>query len=173
MTTTTVDTLTLSHYGDVDTIIPRSVPADQQADAWTYAKPVGLWVSVDGPDDWKQWCEVEGWRDIDAQHHHRVTLHEDANVLHLASVEEMTAFHEEFSCPDKVIAEASPLLATKFRAIDWTTVASRYQGIIIAPYQWSLRLSELSWYYPWDCASGCIWDADAIQAVTTVRGPRR
>lgn len=39
-----------------------------------------------------------------------------------------------------------------------------YAGIIITPYQWARRL-ELSWYYNWDCASGCIWDVSAILGV--------
>ena len=48
--------------------------------------------------------------------------------------------------------------------IDWKKVKSKYQGIIIAPYQWSCRLNlDSNWYYGWDCASGCIWDLDCIK----------
>ena len=53
------------------------------------------------------------------------------------------------------------------RYIDWPAVATDYPGLIIAPYQWSCRMSEFTrWYYGWDCASGCIWNADAIARVT-------
>ena len=24
---------------------------------------------------------------------------------------------------------------------------------------------ETRWYYGWDCASGCVWDASAVQSV--------
>ncbi len=49
-------------------------------------------------------------------------------------------------------------------------VAKLYQGIIIAPYCYSIRLdNDCFWYYPWDCASGCIWDATAIAALVPVQ----
>lgn len=47
--------------------------------------------------------------------------------------------------------------------LDWLKVKQKYQGIIIAPYQWKCRMAqETKWYYGWDCASGCIWDLDCI-----------
>lgn len=50
--------------------------------------------------------------------------------------------------------------------INWPMVADRYQGIVIAPYLWSRRMDGGLWYYGWDCASGCIWDAAAVASVT-------
>ena len=56
-------------------------------------------------------------------------------------------------------------------AIRWQDVALDYQGILIAPYQWSLRLDkDFRWYYMWDCASGCIWDLSAIASLTLLQG---
>jgi hypothetical protein len=50
--------------------------------------------------------------------------------------------------------------------IDWSKVAAKHQGIIIAPYCYARRLTyHTAWYYGWDCASGCIWDLKAIQSV--------
>jgi hypothetical protein len=52
------------------------------------------------------------------------------------------------------------------RSINWAGVAKDYQGVIIAPFVWDRRLHDAySWYYTWDCASGCIWDAAAIERV--------
>ncbi len=52
------------------------------------------------------------------------------------------------------------------KAVDWTRIASEYQGIIIAPYVWECRLNDsCNWYYGWDCASGCIWDAAAVALI--------
>ncbi len=60
-----------------------------------------------------------------------------------------------------------PLLMRKFKItyqLEWDKVKDKYQGIIIAPYQWECRLAlETCWYYGWDCASGCIWDLDCIK----------
>lgn len=55
--------------------------------------------------------------------------------------------------------------------IDWQAVASDHDGIIISPYNWPAR-HEMIWYYPWDCASGCIWNADAITSITIHDGAR-
>ena len=55
------------------------------------------------------------------------------------------------------------------RMIQWDRVAERYQGIVITPYIWSRRLEpETHWYYPWDCASGCIWDGEAVESITVL-----
>lgn len=44
-----------------------------------------------------------------------------------------------------------------------TFIGARYDGIVITPYVWSMRLDRSAfWYYGWDCASGCIWNASAV-----------
>ena len=55
--------------------------------------------------------------------------------------------------------------------IDWAAVARCYQGIIIPTYHFEFRFDThvSDWYYGWDCASGCIWDAGAIASVSLVR----
>jgi hypothetical protein len=71
------------------------------------------------------------------------------------------------------------------RRIDWPKVSERYDGVVIAPYVWSLRMGDYEmiegrmrktpdsaisdWYYPWDCASGCIWKASAIKAFDLIK----
>jgi hypothetical protein len=114
-------------------------------------KPKGFWVSVDG--DWARWCETDWERGLGA-HEHRVTLGPQANILRLSSEADIHTFTRVYG----------NLLDT-YR-IDWPLVASRYQGIIIAPYIWECRLDRrCSWYYTWDCASGCIWGLSAIKAL--------
>jgi hypothetical protein len=76
----------------------------------------------------------------------------DARVLHLSSSDELLAFHAEFGLDNWKVS--------------WIAVAEQWQGIIIAPYLWERRLGDPSWYYTWDCASGCIWDATAIASVS-------
>lgn len=50
--------------------------------------------------------------------------------------------------------------------IDWRKVERDFAGIEIAPYQYRLRFDRnVSWYYPWDVASGCLWDVDVIKHV--------
>ena len=152
--------LSLSHYSNAETLVPHSTFADK--DRWTrHDKPTGLWVSVDGPDDWAAWNESEQFRDTSQQNQFRVTLAEDANVLMLDSDDAILKFTDEYVALE---------LGYGTYAVDWRAVASRYQGIIVAPYQWGLRYAqEARWYGGWDCASGCLWDASAISTVSLVR----
>jgi len=129
-------------------------------------KPHGLWISVDGADDWPEWCTAEDFIDMDKQYHYDVLLHKNANILHLQNADEIRAFHRQWR-------EEKPRIPKLDRyQIDWPKLANHYQGIIIAPYCWSMRLDmEVDWYYGWDCASGCIWDSSAIQSIDLIREP--
>jgi hypothetical protein len=56
--------------------------------------------------------------------------------------------------------------------IDWKKVAKEYSGIEICPYIGEQRL-KFSWYYPWDVASGCVWDNSAVKSINLVSGPNK
>jgi hypothetical protein len=120
-------------------------------------KPHGLWVSVEGEEDWKSWCEKEDYCVEKLRYAHLVTLKSDAKILHLKTPEEIVDFTEKYK--RKIIP-----YNIDFYQISWGKVKKYYQGIIIAPYQWDCRLSsDTAWYYGWDCASGCIWDLSCIE----------
>lgn len=125
-------------------------------------KPKGLWVSVEGDMDWKQWCEAEGFGLNRLTCATEIVLHPDATVLHINGPQKLMAFHHAY------LADHEPdthRWERNFR-IRWDDVADKYDGIIIAPYIGVLRLNnETSWYYGWDCASGCIWRGRAVAAV--------
>jgi len=121
-------------------------------------KPAGLWVSVQGDYDWRWWCEQTDWVD-NITHAHEVKLKDDANILHLNSPSELMNFGEKYPNTDPEYARYEKLM-TMF--LDWTRIKQDYQGVIIAPYQWSCRF-DLMWYYGWDCASGCIWDLSSVE----------
>jgi hypothetical protein len=150
--------LPLSHFSVMPVGVIRSVAQRAEPDM----KPQGLWVSVDGEDDWPSWCRSEDFATERLAYRHVVRLAETANILWLESGADIDNFHRKFSNRN-VLRENSyfPL-----NLLPWSEVAALYQGIIIAPYQWSHRLDgPARWYYTWDCASGCIWDAAAIMSV--------
>ena len=155
-----VNEMTLSHYSKTKV---RKVHSTDQLPGkiGTYDKPKGFWVSVDGEFDWPSWCKAEDYGLERFKWRHVVTLRPGANILRISSKEELDKFSEEYQDP------VSPtLLSPRFSGIDWHRVARLYQGIIISPYIWERRLSgHASWYYIWDCASGCIWDAKAIASI--------
>lgn len=115
-------------------------------------KPVGLWVSSEGEDDWPSWCASEEFRDCSKQIATEIILSRDHGVLLIDTDIALRAFHHKFA------------FAARSYGIDWKRVAALHSGIVISPYQWGHRLDgETSdWYYGWDCASGCIWSASAI-----------
>jgi hypothetical protein len=117
-------------------------------------KPRGLWVSVDGEDDWPSWCRGEEFRLDKLEHFTRLRLTPGAQVLSLCTPSDLDSFTRTYGVP----------VERGYAFIDWSAVARGHGGLVIAPYQWSRRLS-LTWYYPWDCASGCIWDLTAVELV--------
>lgn len=146
-------------------------------------KPAGFWFTVDGPDDWRSWCISEGFRLPALSHVHELVLRPDARILLVSTVEELDAFHDEYAISQVELLGPVPRyhddpekehrlreFAAEKRYIDWPRVAERYQGIIIAPYQWERRLDGSTfWYYGWDCASGVVWDTTTIDRVTLIR----
>lgn len=149
----TVETMTLIHYSKLPVISVYSVP-DQTEDL----KPRGLWLSVEGADDWKSWCEAESFGADRLVYEHDVTLCSDARILVLGSGSDLDGFTSRFG--------TQMTFSRLGTGVDWPAVAACYQGIIIAPYVWTRRLEpHCFWYYGWDCASGCIWDAAAIEEI--------
>ncbi len=148
--------LALSHYS----IKPVTTVADPDPARPRGAyKPAGFWVSVDGDDDWPEWCASNDFLPKEPLLRHRVTLATNARVLHLSSHDEVVDLGRRYRSRD-------PILFPSYVIIDWAKLAADYDGLIIAPYQWGCRMENAAhWYYGWDCASGVIWKACAIASI--------
>lgn len=160
----------LSHYSKSPFIFDKQYRYRQDRPRG-YGKPAGMWVSVDGEMDWPEWCLSEEFGIQHLATRYRVTLREGHNVMWIGSAGQIEAFHNKFSVESDLsrIYQANDPFAGEFthnqRVIDWHAVKDAgYDGLIIAPYQWSLRLRGPHWYYGWDCASGCIWNIDAVES---------
>ena len=126
--------------------VPKQVPGP---------KPRGLWYDVDR--EWEKWCRSEDWGWPDRPFGYRLEI-ERTRILVISSVSALRHFTTMNGTNDEC----------RGWTINWANVASRYAGIEIAPYQWGCR-HVLSWYYGWDVASGCIWDASVVQSIERVR----
>jgi len=107
-------------------------------------KPVGLWYSVG--TEWKDWCESESFNLHRFTISYSLTVNLD-RILRITTVSELMSFTRRFG-------------TSSFRGwnIDWPLVATLWDGIEIAPYQWSCRFEpDTLWYSGWDVASGCLW----------------
>ena len=122
-------------------------------------KPHGLRYGLD--DSWLRWCstEMRVWLDS-----YRVFYGLDlsgANILKLCGEADILEFHEGFKGK---ASKPVPGFPREYgdHEIDWTRVWKEWDGIEIAPYQWSLRFN-LHWYYSWDVASGCVWRTKGVK----------
>ena len=122
-----------------------------------YDKPNGLWVSVIGEGDWLSWCQSENFYTSSMKWENEIVLKKENKVLHLSNRKELLEFQEENGLKSS--------WSNRY-GIDWIKVSKKYQGLIIAPYDYESRW-DISWYYTWDCASGCIWDSDAVGEVVS------
>lgn len=162
----------LIHYSreplkKMETVEQRALTDDSTMLQRAFPKPRGLWLSVD--DDWERWCKDEDFSLGCLRSRTEIVLVDDANVLRLKGADDIDAFSAEFAYdPLKLFPNGSKY------GVRWDLVASRWQGIIIAPYCWERRLTEHTfWYYGWDCASGCIWDAAAVGSLKPLKRPLR
>jgi hypothetical protein len=144
-------------------------------DTWgLLGKPYGLWVSavdIQGTEEnhgWKEWCKAEEFAQDRFNYETEIILKPDAKILHLECPTDIDCFTEKYRLEDNVFKGRFSW------QLDWKLIASEYQGIIIAPYQWSRRMADHTfWYYGWDCSSGCIWDADVIESFVCRETPKR
>jgi len=148
--------LELRHYGSIPLVIDRE---REYRDQRIHHKPQGLWLSVLGEDDWPSWCEQENFAQDSFEYESAVTIRDGANILMIENGLQLMDFHREFK---------ADLIPGSLEYIDWGRVVQKYDGIIIAPYQWHLRLNdEIFWYYSWDCASGCVWNLGVVEVSET------
>ncbi len=134
----------------------ESVASKDQYDA-PGMKPEGLWLSVGKA--WQEWCEGEEFSLGNLERRYSIKLSSNARLLLLTTESSIRAFSDKYGRESEYRGETTGSLY-----VDWQRLAKQWQGIIIAPYQWRCRL-DLIWYYGWDCASGCVWDKEAIASI--------
>ena len=95
-------------------------------------------------------------------------------VLQITKKDEMKAFDKKYGFDKKYSVDRGRGIQ-KCREINWKQVQKDFVGIEICPFQKKSKYGlngEIAgkvkvwfWYTPWDVASGCIWDLNAIDNV--------
>ena len=131
-------------------------------------KPDGLWFSAgDGQDGWRAWCEMASFALAALTHRTEIVFRPRAKLLRLKGVRAIDSFTAEYG-REPAYRKSMPPSSFSYAGytIDWPRVAKKWDGIIIAPYCYARRLHlGCRWYYGWDCASGCVWRARAVEAL--------
>jgi len=137
--------------------IPKWSPRWSDYNGW---KPNGLWYSCD--NDWMRWLEynwAERYKESKEGYDYRIGV-DLSQMKVIRTLDELWSFTRQYGFRKPNSYSTSPY-------IDWERVAERYAGIEICPYQYEARF-DLDWYYPWDVASGCIWNEAALVRVTPI-----
>lgn len=122
-------------------------------------KPKGLWYGFG--NSWLEWVrnEMPDW-EKDYKNIFLLDIN-DSSILKMSTKEELLDFTKKYSHNSDNYFEIS--------MIDWKLVANDYDGIEINPYIHSARMDrKTNWYYPWDVASGCIWNTGGIKSITKI-----
>jgi hypothetical protein len=141
----------------------------------TASKPNGLWVTTIGRNSWPDYLTNNTARQV-GDFCYSVTLKPTARLLRITTHYELMAFTRKYGltleaayCNGKKLTTLERKNLTdedlqKSRVVNWQKFTARYAGILIIPYLGRPRLAP--WYYGWDCSSGCIWNAEAIEGIS-------
>lgn len=161
-------------------------PVQSAVDRLTVArKPVGLWLSVGMA--WAEWCLGQKFAVERLRHCAEIVLRPE-RILRLSSAVDIDRLSESSARSVAMrgsdlasILEQIPASDIDFRhhvtllgylgerpgmLLDWRRIAEAHDGIVIAPYQFSRRLTR--WYCGWNCASGCIWRPEAVAEIRPI-----
>lgn len=116
-------------------------------------KPRGFWFACGS--DWIDWVRRQEIDRFDGDYIYRISV-DRSRIAHLLTEGDVRRFHRHFAT-----------ITSDGALIDWRRVAFDYDGILICPYQPSLR-NKLEWYGGWDVASGCLWRWEAIVGVEDI-----
>lgn len=119
-------------------------------------KPNGFWYGIH--DSWVSWVKgnMPEW---EGDYLYEVKVNSD-KILHMSTYAELADFTAKFG--HSIVPEL-PMM-NRHCYINWAPIAERWDGIEISPYVWDARF-DFIWYYGWDCASGCIWNAEKIELI--------
>jgi hypothetical protein len=156
------------HYSRAPLRKPYSVA--QEKTVRDGMKPQGLWFSVETPtseDGWREWCLAEDYGIPNLTCATELTFAPEARIKRLISADDIDRLTQDYGL-------AIPGFRTgRISFLDWPRLAATHDAIIIAPYIWKRRLHDKSaWYYGWDCASGCVWNAKAVAKCEPIMATR-
>ena len=121
-----------------------------------WCKPSGIWLTPDSDDNWEWFCRAEDFQTNRLKVRFEIKLKPEAKIIWIKNKAALESFELLYSHKNSSLKD--------YDLINWSEVASDAQGILITPYISECRFGH-NWYYPWDCSSACVWDADAIESI--------
>lgn len=129
----------------------------------SFCKPEGgLWVSpVDSKFGWKDWCEVEDFRDCKESNSFKVSFKDDAKVIIIDSYDDLDKL------PSMNPYKDIPTLASYGdRFPDFEKLAKEVDAIWLTEEgQWKTRMTNPKNLYGWDCESILVLNPNSIKQI--------
>lgn len=141
----------LKHYGATAYLPEKVLPVKN--DNWVKPKEGGLWTSpTDSKWGWREWNDMEQFRDCDERNSFIVRLKENAKLFIIDSFEDL---------------KNAPLLDSHYkRVLDFEYLATKYDAIwLTAKGQTATHLTGDVDLYGWDCETVLILNPDCCTAV--------
>jgi tRNA nucleotidyltransferase/poly(A) polymerase len=143
------------HFGKAKITITQS-PLDLERSyaPSTKIKPTGIWYGCGV--GWLKFVEENDWESTAGSQIWSLKINM-GKIKSLVDAKEIDRFSWKFRNMESYIENHLD------KRIDWAKVASTFSGIECCPYPVGdkTKIDNL-WYYAFDMASGCIWDASAI-----------
>lgn len=152
------------HYGD-KSFNPNKFEAIRNEYLWV--KPMGgLWASpVDAEWGWKDWCEINKFRECNEENSFKFTLTKGANVYHIYGVNDLENLPRQELPPElytssrKYILDFECMVNSGYDAIELHLSEDRYDEV---PGQYQVMNGLYYALYGWDCDSILIMNPDII-----------
>lgn len=128
-------------------------------------KPNGLWITFDTKHDWSSYVKKEfgdgSYSNFHRSLSYRNLLKISGDILVLDTDKKVVEFHNNF-CKNRFSEKKFPS-----NLVDWKEVSKKFDGFVVNPYNSNLflRHKNILWHRSLSCASGCIWNAAAIEIV--------
>lgn len=119
-------------------------------------KPAGLWFSTNKHDGWRNWCNSVDFSMDRFNYKTTIKFKNDAKILQITDKRGV----------DKLFRRYGVAKRDDKWAIDWKKITTKYDAIYMPKYFNDYR-KKYPWYDTWDCASGCVWNKDAVKIVKT------
>ena len=126
-----------------------------------------MWYSCG--NSWLEWCLAESFGF--GPFVYELEL-DTSRIKFITGLKEFDEFSDEYGMEREEffgLPKTTWASHREYDCINWPKVESDgFTGIEINPYLWARRLEGGMWYYGWDCASGCVWDANAVKSVKLI-----
>ena len=134
-------------------------------------KPWGLWLSNESTYGWREWCNLNDFREYNLSEGHTFDVDMSKILVIDTGSPSVKGTIEAILRKDKRMGACWDIDQYELPRTNWALVAERWSGVYVDEgahelfYNFPLELRTPSWLNYWDCASACVWNLDCIKQI--------